>query len=197
MSHTTVWFSLGKEGELCCSWLPWAIYTHIVSLVPLAAFTFYPGYQLHPHLSVQRPGFKPLSLGSWTWQHHEEFSCITLTIVQRGLTALHFLWRIHTCCFLLFITTDLLCHRDSRHYFETESIALNLESHQDPTEWERENFSRQKLTCTCGRKEVGYRAGCGLGLVKRDPDTTWRASGTVAGSRLALALPARGLAKEN
>lgn len=78
-----------------------------------------------------------------------------------------------------------------------ESIVLNLESHQDPTEWERENFSRQKLTCTCGRKEVGYRVGCGLGLVKRDPDTTRRASGTVAGSRLALALPARGLAKEN
>lgn len=80
-----------------------------------------PWCQHHPHSLVLRPSVKSASsLGlkdlasPWRAQLHG-----SLQLCKRGLSALPFLPRRHTS-FLLFITTNLLCQRENRHYFQME-----------------------------------------------------------------------------
>lgn len=49
-----------------------------------------------------------------------------------------------------------------------EGCGQPVESHQDPTEWGRENISGQNQKCTCGREEAGYCDGRGAHLVRRE-----------------------------
>lgn len=42
-----------------------------------------------------------------------------------------------------------------------EGCVQLVESHQDSTEWERDNFSGWKSKYTCGRKEIGCCEGPG------------------------------------